>query len=118
VIHLGASVAAAAPDSEGSLVLASSRWAQTTADGELAKRMQTLLAPALLPVEPNPQPWRGEVADWVAFGVPLMSLLGISPLFHTPADLPEQATSPQLLEITSAAANQAVQLFLEEMLHD
>lgn len=113
VIHLGASVAAGTPGPDGSLTLAPSRWAQTTGGEGLVRRIEAALTPALLPVRSNPRPWMGEVADWVRFGVPLLSLLGPFPLFHTPDDLPERATSPQLLGITSNAASEAAQLFLD-----
>jgi hypothetical protein len=114
VVHLGASLAAAAPGPDGSLELAPSRHVLTTAGEELAKHLEAVLTPALLPVRANPPQWGGEGKEWVRLGIPILSFVGLFPLFHTPEDLPQHATSRELLEITSTAVSQAAQLFLEE----
>jgi hypothetical protein len=116
VIHLGASLAAAAPGPDGSLVLAPTRWAITTAEEGLSKSLEATLASALLPVRSNPPQWVGEGAGWVQLDSPILSFVGHFPLFHTPEDLPQYATSPALLEVTSRAVGQAAQVFLEESL--
>jgi hypothetical protein len=116
VIHVGASLAAAALRPDGSLVLAPTRWAITTAKAGLAERLDATLASALLPVRSNPPQWAGEGEEWVRLGVPILSFVGPFPLFHTPEDLPQHATSPELLEGTSRAVSQAAQVFLGESL--
>jgi hypothetical protein len=116
VLHLGASVAAAAADPDGLLALAPNRWVQTTAKRALATCLEAILAPASLSVKSNPQQVGGEAGDWVPFGKPLLSVVGGFPLFHTPDDLPQRATSPTLLEITYTAVSQAALLFLSESL--
>lgn len=116
VIHLGASLAVTVSDSGGPYAFTSTRQALTTADDSLAKRLEVILAPARFPVRPNPSQWRGEGQAWLHLGTPLLSLLGNFPLFHTPEDLPQRATSPELLEVTSTVVSRAVQLFLEESL--
>jgi hypothetical protein len=114
VVHLGASLAAAVPGSGGSLALAPTRQVLTTAGEELAKHLEAVLTPAILTVQANPPQWAGEGEEWARLGMPILSFVGIFPLFHTPEDLPQHATSPELLEVTSTAVSQAAQLFLEE----
>jgi len=41
--------------------------------------------------------WIGESNCWTTYGLPMLSISGINPLFHTPDDLPEVATTPKLL---------------------
>jgi len=107
VIHLGASLAT---------TFTSIRLALTTAGEGLVKRLEGILAPAGFPVRANPAQWLGEGEEWVRLSTPLLSLLGNFPLFHTPEDLPEHSTSPELLEVTHTAVSRAAQLFLEESL--
>jgi hypothetical protein len=97
---------------------ASSRRGLTTAGEGLTKRLEEVLAPAGFPVRSNPARWLGEAEEWVRLGTPLLSLTSRFPLFHTPHDLPEHATSPEQLEVTHTAVNRAVHLFLEESLRD
>lgn len=50
------------------------------------------------PVKPtSPEEWIGESELWAPRGIPMISMAGTSDLFHTPGDLPEAATSPELL---------------------
>jgi hypothetical protein len=56
----------------------------------------------------SPDCWVGESQCWAKFGMPMLSVAGISPLFHTPDDIAEKATTPELLKhaadcITKAA---------------
>jgi hypothetical protein len=41
-----------------------------------------------------------------------MSFVGIGPLFHTPADVPENVTSPEILEQVYGAIGEAVETFI------
>jgi hypothetical protein len=118
VIHLGASLATTTLGSESGSMFASLRQGLTTAREGIAKRLEGVLAPARFPVRSNPARWLGEGEEWVRLGTPLLSLASTFPLFHTPQDLPEDATSPELLEVTHTAVNRAAQLFLEESLRD
>jgi hypothetical protein len=114
VVHLGASVAAATAGHDGGLALAPDRWAQITVERGLARHIETILASASLTVKSDVRRIGGEAKDWLPFGKPIFSVVGGFPLFHTPDDLPERATSPTLLDITYNAVSQAVQLFLNE----
>ncbi len=62
---------------------------------------------ALAPLQISPNPpenhldpacWVGESQCWAEFGMPMLSVAGLSPLFHTPEDVAEKATTPELLE--------------------
>jgi len=97
VLHVGASVAVErGPVAERS---ATDRlWVTTSAPA---------VVPAVLPdgwqlrhvtVPDDPDEWLGEAKDWCSLGVPLVSLAGLFPLFHTPDDLPAGATAPALLD--------------------
>jgi len=120
VIFLGASLATTTLEPESGSTSASSRQGLTTAGEGLAKRLEGVLAPARFPIRSNPVQWVGvgEGEEWVRLGTPLLSLASRFPLFHTPQDLPEHATSPEQLEVTHTAVNRAAQLFLEESLRD
>jgi hypothetical protein len=102
VLHVGASAAAG----EGEpLRLAATRWAGgwVGADrrGELAAHVERLGARAILPATPEEagrrESWLGEAQAWSQLGVPLLSIAGAFPLFHTPGDVPAAATTPALL---------------------
>ena len=118
VIFLGASLATATLEPESGATFAASRQGLTTAGEGLAKRLEGALAPARFPVRSNPAQWLGEAEEWVRLNRPLLSLTNRFPLFHTPQDLPEHATSPEQLEITHTAVHRAAQLFLEKLLKD
>src|SRR5262249_25393214 len=45
----------------------------------------------------RPDAWVGEARAWCALDRPLLSMAGRFALFHTPEDLPERATPPELL---------------------
>ena len=108
VIHLGASWATTSLDPENSSTFVAIRQALTTAGEGCAKRIEGVLAPARFPVRSNPAQWLGEGAKWIRLGTPLLSLASTFPLFHTPQDLPEHATSSEQLEVTHIAVNRAV----------
>lgn len=46
----------------------------------------------------DPSNWLGEAKNWSSLGVPLLSMAGMFPQFHTPDDLPDVVTSPELLD--------------------
>jgi len=117
VIFLGASLATTLGLESGS-TCASFHQGLTTAGEGLAQRLEGVLAPARFPVRSNPAQWLGEGEEWVRLSTPLLSLTSRFPLFHTPQDLPEHATSPEQLEVTHTAVHRAAQLFLEESLRD
>ena len=52
----------------------------------------------------NPASWVGEARAWCTLGLPLVSMAGGFPLFHTPEDIPERATTPALLDHVYGAA--------------
>jgi len=118
IIHLGASLAPTTLSPESGSTFTAFRQGLTTAGEGIAQRLEGVLAPARFPVRSNPAQWLGEGEEWVRLSTPLLSLASNFPLFHTPQDLPEHATSPEQLEITHTAINRAAQLFLEESLRD
>lgn len=95
VFHIGASAAAAWPHPEsGELVLAPTRiWKSTVSSDALDD--------AMADGSFGPWPtWIGEAPVWldaIPSGTPLLSTSGATPLFHTPDDVPANATSPGLL---------------------
>ena len=52
----------------------------------------------------------GEAQEWCTLGVPLVSLTGYYPFFHTPKDVPAVATTPGLLTRTADALTEAAVL--------
>ena len=54
------------------------------------------------------QSWMGESECWAESGIPMLSIAGQSPLFHTPRDVPGRATSAELLEEAMTKLNQGV----------
>ena len=49
----------------------------------------------------NPECWVGESQCWAKFGMPMLSVAGVSPYFHTPDDIVEKATTPNLLQASA-----------------
>jgi hypothetical protein len=58
----------------------------------------------------RPASWVGEARVWCTLDRPLISMAGGFPLFHTPEDVPERATSPALLARVYPAALAAARL--------
>lgn len=64
--------------------------------------------------EPNDaDQWFGEAKCWASDEYPMLSIAGTSPLFHTQADLPYAATSPELLEKALGAITNATTVMAE-----
>lgn len=115
IVHLGANVALAGADpATGEIVLSPGLGGSTpTAGGravfarlgrrEAAAASDALAAIDLRPVLDPPQ-WFGEGALWAAAThAPLVSFVGVSPTFHTPADVAATCASPAaLLAVTNA----------------
>jgi hypothetical protein len=82
-------------------------------DPVIFAHLKPALAAADLPAILNPPKWYGEGELWAeAVSSPLMSFVGIGPQFHTPADIPEDVTSPELLGQVYDAIVTAVDAFL------
>ncbi|MCA2207912.1 hypothetical protein [Nocardia rosealba] len=79
--------------------------------GPVEKALATAgLAPIL-----NPPKWFGEGELWAdASPAPLMSFVGITPAFHTPADTPDNTTSPEALTTVARAVGTAVENYLDQ----
>ena len=100
VIHLGASLAAADRGDDGALELSMLRRALVDADGPTRARVGEALEPAHLPVAPEGADWSaggGEGAMWRGPDVAVLSVQGSFGRFHSPDDLPDEVTTPDLL---------------------
>lgn len=99
IVHFGASVAAG---SGGRLTDDLTIRARIPGAGAgLADAFAPLgKAPVIIPdaERARAESWVGEARVWCTLDRPLLSMAGRFPLFHTPEDLPERATSPELLE--------------------
>lgn len=116
VIHLGASVATGVPAPDGSLVLSPTRHALTSTTGEVAEEIHRAIAPGEFVFESEPHLYGGEGGEWIGLGMPLLSFLGGFRLFHAPEDLPQNATSPELLDVVCRAVVEASHIFVADAL--
>ncbi len=107
VIHLGASVGAVT--AEGTLDPA--RLVATTAEGDRRREIKRLAVPANWTLLEGDH-WLGEGATWRAHGAEVLSFLGSSRYFHTPADLPAAASNPAALDLATSCAREAARCFL------
>ncbi len=113
VLHVGACIAAM--DAPGIL---STRRRCTASVGPEAQAplMSVLDAIDIVPTSveredaSDPSRWMGEAREWCTLGVPLVSLTGYYPFFHTPKDVPSAATTPGLLTRTADALTEAAVL--------
>jgi hypothetical protein len=118
VIHIGSSIAAAGePDAASGLGLTPEiDVILNPASGREAIRQMseplgvTVRAP---PVATDPGGWQGESECWAHLGVPMISIAGYAPLFHTRDDVPASATSPSLMAEMCSVWAGVVNLFLE-----
>jgi hypothetical protein len=98
VVHLGANVALGRQDDAGRWKLIETRAVGARVDPGAFARMQPALESLDLKPYLNPPRWFGEGELWAnAVTSPLISVVGIGPQFHSPADTPENTTSPALL---------------------
>ena len=116
IVHIGASVAAAADTPvDGLATLTEDLLATVSTGPQEYQRVAEILNGASIrtaaPEDPtSPDSWSGEAKNWAHFGKPLFSLVGGFPLFHAPEDTVERATTPALLESVSMAVTSAVQI--------
>jgi hypothetical protein len=94
VLHIGASVAVHRPAGGVDRQYARSSVAMSAFEGADCDFTQVTDAR-------SPSSWFGEATHWCRIGLPLLSVAGTFPLFHTPDDVPEAATSPELLTAMS-----------------
>ncbi len=101
VLHLGANVAGAGDDGAFSLTrICNVAFPDDVNDGVTNALQRIDLTPNHIPIAQMREParWVGEAKEWCALGVPLLSIAGHNPWFHTPQDLPNVSTSPELLD--------------------
>ncbi len=92
VLHLGSCIA-----NRDSRITCISSAAPDTIKA-IATSLEPLDAGQVIPADIGERDnWLGESKCWAAYGIPMLSIAGISPYFHTPGDLPEIATTPELL---------------------
>jgi hypothetical protein len=107
VVHIGAS-AAAHGTTPG--VLSEGVAIAVGGSAAAADALTGLGRPVQVPDDAHrgdPLWWRGEAQEWSRLGVPLISIAGYSHLFHSPADLPDAATTPALLASVADALTEA-----------
>ena len=103
VVHIGASVAACERSpSEAEPVLTSGLELRTNLEHCAHQRVVEAMSELSVVVRSVEHPrdansWSGESSCWARFGAPMVSFAGDFPLFHTPEDTPENATTPALL---------------------
>ena len=76
--------------------------------------MQRAAAQGEFAFESDPPLYGGEGGEWIRLGMPLLSFLGGFPLFHAPEDLPQNATSPELLNVVCEAVVEASHIFVAD----
>jgi hypothetical protein len=104
ILHLGANVA-----SKSTTRIVRSSITHRAVDAALAAIDAT---PVPIDKPDDPQRWVGEAREWSHVGAPMLSFSGFTPVFHTPEDLPPEATSPELLAATSAAIFEAARVMV------
>ena len=112
VLHLGSCVAdhgAHGPDGYMRAVTNLDRTGFQVASDALSKERIELEA-ARDPADPAC--WIGESELWAPKRLPMVSIAGTSPNFHTPADTVENATSRELLERMDACVLNAAQALI------
>lgn len=88
------------------------------ADAAACEAINTALAPIqILADQPenylNPDCWVGESQCWAEFGMPMLSVAGISPAFHTADDIARTATTAVLLKHTVRCMTRAAVALIE-----
>jgi hypothetical protein len=103
IFHFGASVAAGERDGDD-LRLTDGVKIRVRAPGAGAALAAALAPLGKTPIvvddaeRARPESWPGEARVWCTLDRPLISMAGGFPLYHTPEDVPERATTPALLE--------------------
>lgn len=109
VLHLGSCIAACGAQMQGII------HASTTNSDAVKKALSPM---NIKPEHPqnhlNPDCWVGESQCWAKIGMPMLSVAGISPLFHTPDDTAEKATSPELLRLTTDCISKAALALIQD----
>lgn len=98
VLQIGASVAAGDRGEDGSFSLSPRRFALATSVRETEPLSGVLDPVGFQFLADPPPPWPGEGELWRDAGAPLLAFTGAASTFHTPDDLPENATTPEALE--------------------
>lgn len=104
VVHVGASVAASEhPPRDGVAELTSALQLLTHLPSDRHQRVGDVVSSLGVTAQAVAQPgdpwsWFGESSCWARFGAPMISLTGEFPLFHTPEDTIERATTQALLD--------------------
>ena len=125
VIHLGANVALGIKDPKtGQIRLApgiddpakmqsAGRTLYVRMPPQAFAALKPIFAEADLPPVLNPPRWNGEGELWAnAVKSPLISFVGIGPRFHTPGDVPDEVTSPMLLNTVYLSLGKAIDVFI------
>jgi len=115
IFHFGASVAAGEREgddlrlTDGVKIRA---WAPGAGAALIAAFAPLGKTPIVVPdaARARPESWIGEARVWCTLDRPLISMAGGFPLFHTPEDVPERATTPSLLERVYHAAVAAARI--------
>lgn len=114
VVHLGANVALGRKDESGHWTFVDTRAVGVRSDADTYARMRPALATLGLTPYFNPPRFLGEAALWAnAVKSPMLSIAGVGPQFHSPADTPENTTSPALLRQAYDALAGAVDAWLD-----
>ena len=121
VLHLGSSIATSARiPSAGHVSLSPDIQITTNLTGERVNDVRDVAAELgtslVVPVSARePHQWVGESSCWARFGCSMLSVAGYHPLFHTPEDTPERATTPALLEsVRDAVLKMAQTLIMDK----
>jgi hypothetical protein len=113
VIHIGASLAAGwFPPGAGSLQLFPGRLVASNRLMEPGSPLAAAASAGGFQIAPR---FFGEAVEWTGHlpaAVPLLSFAGSFPLFHTPQDTPEAATSPALLHTVFESVRDAVKALI------
>jgi hypothetical protein len=107
IVHIGASTAVETDGPEGRTLIPTRRSFTSIRESE-AGPLRVALAPIGLNPVPESTTWMGESEVWHTLGIPLLSVSGAGPDFHTPLDRAERVTSPSALtRVATALANAA-----------
>ncbi len=110
VLHLGSCIASFDRQLQGIV------HTKTSARRKIAEALKVLnVVPEFPENHTKPESWVGEAQCWAEFGMPMVSIAGVSPLFHTPHDIAETATSPKLLAHTAAITTDIAKALLQDL---